>query len=60
MDAATGTTVFSELAAELLDRPEFPDYERLFRDLGIEMLGGHPILGDGPGASVRTAIMGAR
>lgn len=58
LDQASGTTVFSELAAELIERPEFPDYERLFRDLDIEMLGGFPILNDGPGAEMRRGIMG--
>jgi hypothetical protein len=60
MDAASGTTVFSTLAADMLDRPAFPDTEALFRELGIEMLGGHPILHDGPGAALRTAIMAPR
>ena len=60
LDRASGTSVFSELAAEWIERPGFPDYERLFRELDIEMLGGFPILNDGPGAAIRRGIMGKR
>lgn len=58
MDRATGTSVFSDLAARLVDRPQFPDYDRLFRTLDIDVLGGFPILNDGPGKALREGIMG--
>ena len=57
MDAATGSTVFAEVAAQYLDSRAFPDYQRLFRALDIEMLGGHPILREGDSAPIRSRIM---
>ena len=60
LDSATGTRVFSELAGELLNREEFPDYARLFRRLGIEVSEGRVAFFDAPGARFRDAIMAPR
>lgn len=60
LDAATGTRVFSDLAANLLSRDTFPDYEGLFRRLGIEVRDGQVVFFDSPGARFRDAIMAPR
>jgi hypothetical protein len=59
-DKATGTDVFSVLFEQQIKSRPFPDYEQLFKTLGISILGGHPIFVDGLSARYRNAIMAPR
>lgn len=56
-DAATGTTVLADLYHDMAEQPSAPDLAQLFRDLGVEAVGGRVRLrDDAPLAAVRRAI----
>jgi len=60
LDQAAGSEVFSTMFEQQIKSRAFPEYERFFDSLGIDILGGHPIFGDAPLAPYRDAIMSPR
>ena len=60
LDEVTGTLVFSQLFVEQIKSRPFPEYDKLYERLGIRILGGHPIFGDGVSAQYRNQIMAPR
>ena len=61
LDRATGTTVFRDVAREMLERSEFPDTAAMFRQLGVQVLGDRVVYDDNaPLAAIREAIMAPR
>jgi hypothetical protein len=61
LDSATGTTVFSDIAREMLKRPEFPDTAALLGQLGVQVIGDRVTYNDNaPLAAQREAIMAPR
>ena len=60
LDDVTGTVVFSQLFEEQIKSRPFPEYDKLYERLGIRILGGHPIFGDGVSAQYRNTIMAPR
>jgi hypothetical protein len=61
MDRATVTTVFAEVYRELFDKSEFPDFEAMFRTLGIDVFGIELTFSpDAERKALRDAIMAPR
>ena len=57
-DEATGTTVLSDLYAQMKDKPMSPDMDDLWKQLGIRVRGdGVELVDDAPLAATRKAIM---